>query len=245
MVGIKGILLAGGTGSRLYPLTKVTNKHLLPVGRYPMIYHPLLKLQQAGIKDILIITGKEHLGAIMNLLGSGNDFNLDITYKVQDQPLGIAHALGLAEAFTAGHSCVVVLGDNIFQANLAPFIQKYQQQVKGAMVMLKQVEYPERFGVAEIKEDRVISIIEKPLVPPSNYSVTGIYFYDAQVFTIIKQLQPSARGELEITDVNNAYIQMGLLNYAILPGYWTDAGTFSSLLLANQLTQDVIYEGLD
>lgn len=232
---MKGIILAGGTGSRLYPLTKVTNKHLLPVANYPMIYHPIFKLKQAGIEDILIVTGKEHMGDVVNLLGSGYEFGLKFTYKVQDQAGGIAQALGLAEHFVGDDRCVVLLGDNIFGDDINVYVQNFSRQETGAKILIKAVEDPERYGVAELQGDHILSIEEKPQQPKSNYCVTGIYMYDSKVFEIIRTLQPSGRGELEITDVNNAYIRAGNLTFDILESWWTDAGTFDSLLKANEL----------
>lgn len=236
---MKGVILAGGTGSRLFPLTKVTNKHLLPVGKYPMIYYPIYRLIEAGINEILIVTGKEHMGSVVNLLGSGYEFGVEFTYKIQDQPGGIAQALGLAEHFVNGDKCVVILGDNIFEDNINSFVSSFKKQEKGAKVLLKEVSDPERFGVAELKGDKIISIEEKPKNPKSNYCVTGIYMYDSRVFDIIKTLKPSGRGELEITDVNNAYIKDGTLTYDILKGAWTDAGTFESLKRANELSYNI------
>ncbi|MGF7399129.1 sugar phosphate nucleotidyltransferase [Thermoanaerobacterium thermosaccharolyticum] len=236
---MKGVILAGGTGSRLFPLTKVTNKHLLPVGKYPMIYYPIYRLIEAGINEILIVTGKEHMGSVVNLLGSGYEFGVEFTYKIQDQPGGIAQALGLAEHFVNGDKCVVILGDNIFEDNINSFVSSFKKQEKGAKVLLKEVSDPERFGVAELKGDKIISIEEKPKNPKSNYCVTGIYMYDSRVFDIIKTLKPSGRGELEITDVNNAYIKDGTLTYDILNGSWTDAGTFESLKRANELSYNI------
>ncbi len=234
---MKGIVLAGGTGSRLYPLTKVTNKHLLPVGDYPMIYHPIFKLKSAGIDDVLIVTGKEHMGDVVNLLGSGYEFGLTFTYKVQDQAGGIAQALSLAENFVSDDSCVVLLGDNIFEDDISDYVKNFVQQGKGAKILIKEVPDPERYGVAELKGENIISIEEKPKNPKSNCCVTGIYMYDAKVFKIIKTLKPSGRGELEITDVNNAYIDDNSLTFDILKGWWTDAGTFDSILKANELTR--------
>ncbi|ORX22214.1 spore coat protein [Thermoanaerobacterium sp. PSU-2] len=236
---MKGVILAGGTGSRLFPLTKVTNKHLLPVGKYPMIYYPIYRLIEAGITEILIVTGKEHMGSVVNLLGSGYELGVEFTYKIQDQPGGIAQALGLAEHFVNGDKCVVILGDNIFEDNINSFVSSFKKQEKGAKVLLKEVLDPERFGVAELKGDKIISIEEKPKNPKSNYCVTGIYMYDSRVFDIIKKLKPSGRGELEITDVNNAYIKDGTLTYDILEGSWTDAGTFESLKRANELSYNI------
>ena len=231
---MKGIILAGGTGSRLYPLTKVTNKHLLPVGNKPMIYHPIEKLTGAGIEEILIVTGTEHMGDVVNLLGSGKDFGCRFTYKVQDTAGGIAQALGLAENFAGGDSMMVILGDNIFSSDLRPVADTYTGT--GAKIMLKEVDDPTRFGVAEIEGDRIIGIEEKPEVPKSSYCVTGIYIYDSHVFDLIRNLKPSKRGELEITDVNNFYIRSGSMTYDILDGWWTDAGTPDSYWLANELS---------
>ncbi len=232
---MKGILLAGGTGSRLHPLTKVTNKHLLPVGREPMIHHPLKKLLDAGIRDILVVTGLEHMGDVVNLLGSGSAFNCRITYRVQDEAGGIAQALGLAEGFVGQDPMLVLLGDNIFQASLADSARSFQDSGAEAQIMVMEVPDPGRYGVAEVVEGRVLGIEEKPLQPRSAWAVTGIYFYSPGVFEIIRTLKPSGRGELEITDVNNHYIRRGTLRSEVLPGWWTDAGTFESLALANQL----------
>ncbi|MFQ5428770.1 MAG: sugar phosphate nucleotidyltransferase [Phycisphaerae bacterium] len=226
---MKGVILAGGSGSRLLPLTKVTNKHLLPVGRKPMIYHPIEKLAGCGIEEILIVTGVEHMGDVVGLLGSGRDFGVRFTYKVQDEAGGIAQALGLAEHFAAGSRIAVILGDNIFEDALAPEADRYRAQPTGARILLKEVPDPHRFGVAELDGDRVVSIEEKPESPKSAYAVTGIYFYDADVFEIVRTLKPSGRGELEITDVNNAYIRRGDLGFGFLKGWWSDAGTFKSL----------------
>ena len=232
---LKGIVLAGGTGSRLMPLTKVTNKHLLPIGQKPMIYYPIEKLTSIGISQILVVTGVEHMGDVVSLLGSGKDFGCRFTYKVQDEAGGIAQALALAEHFANGQSSVVILGDNIFKDNLKAYADKFISQQTGARVLLKQVANPQRFGVAQISDSRVIGIDEKPEKPRSDYAVTGIYFYDASVFDIIRTLKPSARSELEITDVNNAYIAKGQLAYDILAGWWSDAGTFESLNRVNEL----------
>jgi len=232
---LRGVVLAGGTGSRLRPLTKVTNKHLLPVGTKPMIYHPIEKLLGAGIDEILIVTGVEHMGDVVNLLGSGKDFGCRFTYKVQDRAGGIAQALGLAENFAQGERIVVILGDNVFQAKLKKYADKYRRQKSGARILLKEVDKPQRFGVAEIEGNKITNIEEKPAKPKTNLAVTGIYFYDAAVFDIIKQLKPSKRGELEVTDVNNAYISKKQLEYDILDGWWSDAGTFESLSFVNEL----------
>lgn len=232
---MKGIVLAGGTGSRLFPLTKVTNKHLLPIGKKPMILHPIQKLVEAGIEEILIVTGIEHMGDVVTLLGSGIEYQCRFTYKVQDQAGGIAEALGLAEDFAQGSKICVILGDNIFEDSLAAFIDNFRQQTEGAKLLLKEIPDPQRYGVAEISGSRIVSIEEKPVHAKSSYCVTGIYMYDARVFAVIPHLTPSKRGELEITDVNNYYVNQNNLSYDILPGWWTDAGTFSSYYLANQL----------
>lgn len=287
---VKGVILAGGTGSRLFPLTKVTNKHLLPVGHYPMIYHPVAKLAATGIRDIMIVTGTEHMGAVVGVLGSGRALGLEFTYRVQDEPGGIAQALGLAEGFVGDSRCVVILGDNIFSADITPYVENFRRQEKGARVLLKEVPDPQRYGVAILQKEpagvpptdnghnkypegtpqdasttsihvthgcgptgkithtisdkvplgRIVRIEEKPLRPQSNLAVTGIYMYDSQVFDIIRSLRPSARGELEITDVNNTYLARGELAYDLLPGWWTDAGTHESWALANRLAKDVV-----
>jgi len=234
---LKGIILAGGTGSRLFPLTKVTNKHLLPVGRKPMIFHPIEKLIEAGIDDILIVTGVEHMGDIVGLLGSGKDFNCRFTYKVQDEAGGIAQALGLAENFVGDDLMAVILGDNIFQDSLKPFAAAFVKQAQGARVMVKEVSDPHRFGVVEIKGEKIISIVEKPKKPKSNLAVAGIYFYDHKVFEIIKGLKPSSRGELEVTDINRAYLEKKQLCFDILSGWWSDAGTFESLERSSLLVE--------
>ena len=232
---MKGVVLAGGTGSRLFPLTKVTNKHLLPVGMAPMIWHPIWKLKEAGLDEILIVTGTDHMGDVVSLMGSGKDFGCRFTYKVQDEAGGIAQALGLAENFAGGSPICVILGDNIFQDSLKPEVEAYGKQGRGARILLKPVEDPQRYGVAEVKDGKVLGIEEKPKAPKSNLSVTGIYFYDAAVFDIIRTVKPSGRGEMEITDVNNAYIQRGELTFGTFQGWWTDAGTFPSLAHANDL----------
>lgn len=237
---MKGVILAGGTGSRLFPLTKVTNKHLLPVGRYPMVYHPVAKLAEAGIRDILLVTGTEHMGAVVGTLGSGRQLGLEFTYRVQDEPGGIAQALSLAESFVGDDLCVVILGDNIFERPITPYVQRFHQQSRGARILVKDVPDPQRYGVAEITEGRVVSIEEKPSQPKSNYAVTGIYMYDARVFDIIRTLKPSGRGELEISDVNNRYIERDSLYYDTLDGWWTDAGTPTSFALANSLAQHLV-----
>ena len=234
---MKGVILAGGTGSRLYPLTKVTNKHLLPVARKPMIYHPIEKLKQAGINEILIVTGVDHMGDVVTLLGSGKEFGCRFTYKVQDEAGGIAQALGIAEHFANGEKILVILGDNVFEEDLSKGASKFEAQSSGAKLLLKEVKDPHRFGVAEIKGDKIIGIEEKPKNPKSNLIVTGIYMYDSGVFDIIRKLKPSGRGELEITDVNNEYLKRGEVTYEIMRGWWTDAGTFETLELASRLVE--------
>ncbi|MBN4049077.1 NTP transferase domain-containing protein [archaeon AH-315-M20] len=232
---MKGIILAGGRGLRLYPLTKVTNKHLLPIGKEPMIFNPIRKLTEAGIKDIMVVTSTDHMGSIVNLLGSGTELGVNFTYKVQESSKGIAHALSLAQNFVHDDKMVVILGDNITIGSIVPFIEKFKKQDKGAKVLLKKVENPTRFGVAAIDEHQVLEIKEKPNKPKSNYAVIGYYMYDSKVFDIISKLKPSDRGEYEITDVNNEYIKMGELTYDFLEAEWTDAGTFESLLYANNI----------
>lgn len=237
--GIKGVILAGGTGSRLYPLTKVTNKHLLPVGRQPMLLHPIAKLRAAGIHEILIVTGTEHMGAVVSLLGSGAEHGCAFTFRVQDEAGGIAQALALAENFAGGEPVCVLLGDNVFFDPITADVDAFLEQGAGARVLLKQVDDPQRYGVARVEGARVVEIIEKPADPPSDLAVTGIYLYDAQVYDIIRGLTRSARGEYEITDVNNAYIQAGTMSFGQLDGWWTDAGTFPSYRLANELIREL------
>jgi glucose-1-phosphate thymidylyltransferase len=233
---MKGIVLAGGTGSRLYPLTKITNKHLLPVYDKPMIYYPIQTLVDAGIRDILIVTGGRNAGDFLRLLANGKEFgltHLDFTY--QEGEGGIAEALALAEHFSDGKRVCVILGDNIIEGSIRQAVEEFRRQPAGARILLKEVTDAERFGVAEFQGDRIIGIEEKPKQPKSNYAVTGIYMYDATVFEKIKTLVPSQRGELEITDVNNAYIRDGAMACSFLEGWWTDAGTFDSLLRACNL----------
>ena len=233
---VKGVILAGGLGSRLHPLTKVTNKHLLPVYNKPMIYYPIEKLIQAGVRDILLVTGGSSAGDFLRLLGNGHAFGLkDIHYTYQEGEGGIADALRLAQNFADQDRIVVILGDNIFGDDMKPFVEKFKKQKRGARILLKAVPDPERFGVAEIKGQKIVGIEEKPKKPRSRFAVTGIYMYDHNVFDIVRTLKPSKRGELEITDVNNAYIRLGQMEYDILKDFWTDAGTFDSLLRANQL----------
>lgn len=232
---MKGVILAGGKGTRLYPLTKATNKHLLPVGKEPMIYHLLKQMIASGIKNILVITSTEHMGDVVNCLGSGTEFGCELTYRVQEKAGGIAHALAMAESFANNDKICVALGDNIFEYSIAPYVNHFKRQEVGARVLLKEVGDPERYGVAALDEHQVVEIQEKPAVPKSSYAVVGLYFYDAQVFDIIRTIEPSARGELEITAVNNAYIAKGLLKYDICYGRWTDAGTMNSLAEANKI----------
>jgi glucose-1-phosphate thymidylyltransferase len=236
---LKGVILAGGLGTRLFPLTKVTNKHLLPVYDSPMIYYPIRCLVNAGINDIMIVTGGNNAGDFLMLLGNGKDFGLKhLDYTYQEGEGGIAEALGLAEHFAEGEKVCVVLGDNIIEKNIRAAVEDFKKQNEGAKILLKKVPDPERFGVPVIEGDRVVRIEEKPAKPASSYAVTGIYMYDNTVFDIIKALKPSARGELEITDVSNTYIQRGNMTWGELDGWWTDAGTFDSLLHANKLVAE-------
>jgi len=236
---MKGIILAGGTGSRLYPLSRVTSKHLLPVGKVPMICYPILKLKQAGIEDICIVIGKENAGAMINFLGSGYEMGLKFMYKIQDEAGGVAEALGLTEGFVGNDRCVVILGDNIFEDNITEYLKNFEGQKDGAKILIKQVEDPKRYGVAELEGEIITGIEEKPDIPKTDYCVTGIYMYDSSVFEIIKIIKPSKRGEVEITDVNNEYIRKGTLTYDILNGWWIDAGTFESLESANNLVGSI------
>ncbi|RMF54315.1 spore coat protein [Candidatus Woesearchaeota archaeon] len=231
---MKGVVLAGGTGSRLMPCTKVTNKHLLPVYNKPMIYYPLQTLIDAGIKEILIVSGPGHAGHFLNLLGSGSEFGVKFTYEIQEEAGGIAQALGLAEDFADNEAVAVILGDNVFEDNFKEEIQSFK---KGAKIFIKEVPDPHRFGVVELEGDKVIGIEEKPKNPKSNYCVTGLYIYDNEVFDVIKTLKPSERGELEITDVNNHYIDKGKMTAVKVKGFWSDAGTFDSLLRASILVK--------
>lgn len=237
---MKGIILAGGNGRRLNPLTDVTNKHLLPVYDKPMIFYPLNTLIETGIRDVLIVTGKEYAGGFLKLLGSGREFNCRLTFEVQEDALGIAHALGLAEDFVDGEDCAVILGDNIYEDNFTVPINAFRS---GAHIFLKETEDAQRFGVAEVNGSKIIGIEEKPAKPKSNLAVTGLYLYDSNVFKIIKNLKPSGRGELEITDVNNYYIKNGKMTYTILAGEWTDSGTFESLFKANTIARNIVNSG--
>jgi glucose-1-phosphate thymidylyltransferase len=233
---MRGVVLAGGLGTRLLPLTKVTNKHLLPIYDRPMIYYPIQALANAGIQEIMLVTGGNSAGDFLKLLGNGKDFGLKrLNYSYQEGEGGIADALRLAEHFVDGEPVCVILGDNIIEGNIARAADAFREQQKGAKILLKEVKNAQRFGVPILEGSRVVKIEEKPANPRSSYAVTGMYFYDAGVFDIIKTLKPSGRGELEITDVNNAYIADGTLTWDILEGWWTDAGTIESLHLANQL----------
>ena len=236
---MKGVVLAGGSGSRLNPLTRVTNKHLLPVYDKPMVYYPIQTLVNAGIEEILLVTGGKNAGDFLRLLGNGRDFGLKhLNYTYQEGAGGIAEALGLAEFFAGRDSICVILGDNIIENNILHAVDNFKSQTDGARILLKEVEDAQRFGVAEIQGDRIVGIEEKPKAPKSNYAVVGIYLYDKSVFEKIRRLKPSGRGELEITDVNNFYIDEGKLTYEVLDGWWTDAGTFESLLRANNLVAE-------
>ncbi|MGA8184772.1 MAG: sugar phosphate nucleotidyltransferase [Terriglobia bacterium] len=236
---MKGVILAGGTGSRLFPLTKITNKHLLPVYKEPMIYYPIRTLINAGIKDILIVTGGHNSGDFLRLLSNGKEFGLrHINYTYQEGEGGIAAALKLAEYFASGDKICVILGDNVIEGDIVQAAERFERQPRGAHIILKEVPYPQRFGVPVFDGDRITRIEEKPENPPSPYAVTGIYFYDPSVFERIKELKPSRRGELEITDVNNSYLSEGTLTYSILDGWWTDAGTFESLRSATNLVAE-------
>jgi len=242
---MKGVILAGGLGTRLHPLTKITNKHLLPVYDRPMIHYPLRSLVDAGIRDILIVTGGTHAGEFLRLLGNGRDFGLDdIAYTYQEGEGGIADALSLARHFADGGKIVVVLGDNIIEGDIRKAVSSFREQPGGARILLKKVPDASRFGVPEFRDGRIVSIEEKPQHPKSDYAVIGIYMYDAGVFDVIGRLTPSARNELEITDVNNAYIARGEMQYDVLEGWWTDAGTFESLFRANQLVREKMIEKL-
>jgi glucose-1-phosphate thymidylyltransferase len=233
----RGVILAGGKGTRLGELTKVTNKHLLPVGPYPMVYHPLKKLVGSGIKEVMLVSGTEHMGDFVELLGSGRDHHCRLTYRVQDEAGGIAQALGLAELFCHDARCIVLLGDNIFQDPLRPLLAESEKHPDWAWVAIKRVPDPGRYGVAELAGGKVTNIEEKPAHPKSDYAVAGIYIYPPDVFGVVKTLKPSGRGELEITDVNRHYLKNGRLGYTILDGYWTDAGTLDSLDVANELVR--------
>ncbi len=243
---MKGVILAGGLGSRLYPLTYATNKHLLPVYDKPMVFYPRQALINAGIRDILIVTGGNNAGDFLKLIGNGKDFGLEhINYTYQEGEGGIAAALRLARYWAGGDRICVALGDNIIEKNIVRAVASYEKQKRGAKVLLKEVPDPERFGVPVLAGDKVVRIEEKPAAPASRYAVVGIYFYDSRVFEIIETLRPSGRGELEITDVNNAYIEAGELTWDALEGWWTDAGTFESLRRATNLVAETGANNLD
>ncbi len=238
---MKGIILAGGTGSRLYPLTRVTNKHLLPVYNKPMIYYPLETLRDAGLDNILIVSGKGHAGHFLELLGDGRDLGIHLSYAVQEEPGGIAQALGLAEDFADDEKVVVMLGDNILEDSIAHAVKDFEAQETGGKVFLKEVSNPESFGIAWVEGNRITKIIEKPQQPDSNFAVVGVYMYDGKVFDVIKTLKPSARGELEVTDLNNYYVKQGTMTFEKLPGWWGDGGeSFDSLLEAGKLVANKI-----
>ena len=232
---MRGVILSGGTGTRLRPLTTVTNKHLLPVGREPMIFNPIKQLVSAEVREILVVTSTEHMGDIVNLLGSGKRFGVDFTYKVQEPAGGIAHALRLGENFANKGKIVVVLGDNIAVKSIKPYVDNFRRQKTGARVLLKEVSDPTRYGIAALDEQKIVEIEEKPGSPKTNFAVIGYYMYDEKVFDYIKRQKSSERGEFEITDVNNEYIKRGEMEYDILEGEWMDAGTFESLQIANQM----------
>ena len=233
---MKGIILAGGNGTRLHPLTKVTNKHLLPVYNKPMIFYPIETLVKAGIQDIIIITGKEHAGSFMNLLGSGKEFNAKFSYALQDEAGGIAQAIGLAEHFVHNEPVAVILGDNIVLDDISEEVKTFKE---GGRIFLKEVKDPERFGVPVFENDKIIRIEEKPKQPKSKHAVTGVYLYDSTVFDKIRTLKPSQRGELEVTDLNNLYLQEGKLSFSFLKSQWLDAGTPDSLLEASNILREI------
>jgi glucose-1-phosphate thymidylyltransferase len=237
--GIKGVVLAGGLGTRLSPLTRVTNKHLLPIYKKPMIYYPIEKLVKAGLTEIMVVTGGPFAGDFLKLLGNGREFGLkDVHYTYQEGEGGIAQALGLTEHFVDQDRVCVILGDNVFSADITRGVGDFMQQASGAKIFLKEVEDPQRFGVAELNGKKIVGIEEKPKKPKSAYAVTGVYMFDNDVFSIVKTLKPSGRGELEITDVNNAYVKRGTLTCDVLDGWWTDAGTFESLYRAGRLVAE-------
>jgi glucose-1-phosphate thymidylyltransferase len=243
---MKGIVLAGGTGSRLYPLTRVTNKHLLPVGRYPMIYHPIMRLRRAGCTQLAVITSPEHMGDVVNLLGSGARLGVDLTFRVQDQPGGIAQAIDLCRNFTGPDPFAVMLGDNIlatdFADDLSGFLERSRTSPSAAHVLLKEVPDPERYGVPRFEDGTIVEVIEKPSEPPSSYSVVGIYFFDAGVYDVIHTLAPSDRGELEISDVISHYARNQELTHGVISGWWGDAGTLEGWHEANRLAIDLTYD---
>ena len=230
---MKAMILAGGKGTRLYPLTKVINKNILPIYDKPLIFYPIMTLREAGIKEILIVSGPGHAGQFLDLLGSGKELGVDLTYDIQEEPKGLAHGLAVAEDFADKGPIIMILGDNIYEENLKKAVEDFEKQKKGAKIVLKQVPDPERFGVPDFDGDKIISITEKPEKPKTDWIVTGFYMYDNRVFDFIRTLKPSERGEFEITDLNNCYIKDGSLTYYKTKGEWIDAGTFDSLLKAN------------
>lgn len=232
---MKGIILAGGRGTRLYPLTKVTNKHLLPVGKEPMIFHSIKQMRSAGIEQILVVTSTDHMGDVVKVLGSGKEFGCEFTFHVQEEPKGIAHGLLLAENFAGNDKTVVLLGDNVFEYSISAYVKKFEKQKEGARVLLTKVDNPSRFGIAAMDEKHILEIEEKPLSSKTNYAVVGVYMYNPGVFEIIRKIEPSERGEYEITSVNNEYIRRGILEYDIVRGKWIDTGTFESYFEANKL----------
>ena len=241
---MKGVVLAGGTGSRLEHLTRVVNKHLLPVGRYPMVYHPLMRLKRAGITQVAVVTSPEHMGPFVTLLGSGQKLGLDLTFRVQEEPGGIAQALGLCEDFVGDNLSVVILGDNILDRGIYDQIAAFQAQGRGARLLLKKVKKPRHYGVPRFEDGQIIEVLEKPANPPSPYAVTGIYFYDREVFNYIRGLTPSKRKELEVSDLNTMYVRRSLLTYGILEGKWGDAGTIKGLQRANKMVRHVRFSEL-
>ncbi len=232
---MKGIILAGGKGTRLHPLTEITNKHLLPVGREPMIWHPVKQLLACGIKEILVVTSNDHMGDVVNSLGSGKRFNCEFTYRVQEEAGGIAHALMMGKSFVGNDRVTVLLGDNIFERSISPFVNQFREQKLGARVLLKEVKDPERFGIAALDEKHIIEIAEKPSQPKSNLAVVGCYMYDEQLFNLLEDVKYSDRGEMEITTLNNIYLHKKQLEFSEIEGRWTDAGTFESLIEANSI----------
>lgn len=239
MFVIKGVVLAGGKGTHLWPVTKVVGKHFLPVGDKTIIHYPILTLKKAGVKDILIVCGSEHTGQYVQLLGSGKEFGVNLYYTIQVDPLGIAHGLSLAKSFAEGNPVALILGDNIFGDDLTGAVKRFSKKEKGSLVVLKKVSDPQRFGVASFRKNGTIeNIVEKPKRPLSKWAVTGFYLYDNRVFDIIKTIKPSARGEYEITDVNNFYIKEGTMDFVKAKKYWIDAGTFDSLHKANILVRN-------
>ena len=232
---MKGIILAGGKGTRLYPLTKVTNKHLLPVGKEPMLFHPIKQLISAGITQILVVTSTHHMGDVVKVLGSGKDFGCEFTFAVQEEAKGIAHALSLSKNFAGSDRIVVFLGDNVFEYSIKHYVKNFENQKEGARLLLKKVNEPERFGIAAMDEEHIIGIEEKPSSPKTDYAVVGVYMYNKEVFEILKNIKLSARGEYEITSVNNEYIKRGKLEYDIVKGRWMDTGTFESYFEANKI----------